>query len=94
MEKLESLAGGITSSLASDKTTSNCTVGMEANLYRLQYSRSTTDKKIFALKNVQHSISLPFETTDWINVQHGLPFETTDWINVQHGILVLFENTD
>jgi len=62
MEKLESLTGGITSSLASDKNATNCTVGIEADLYRLQYSCSTT-KESFALRNVQKRI--PFEITDW-----------------------------
>jgi len=66
MEKLESLTGGITSSLASDKNATNCTVDIEADLYRPQCSSSTT-KESFALRNVQHST--PSETTDRMNVQ-------------------------
>lgn len=76
MEKLESLTGGITSSLASDKNATNCIADIEADLYRLQYSRSTT-KGSFALRNVQHST--PSETTDRTNVQQRILFETTDW---------------
>jgi hypothetical protein len=51
MEKIESLTGGITSYLASDKNATNCTVDIEADLYRLQCSRSTT-KENFALGNM------------------------------------------
>jgi hypothetical protein len=75
MEKLESLTGGITSSLANYKNATNCTADIEADLYQLQYSRSTT-KESFALRNVQHST--PSETTDWMDEQQRTPFETTD----------------
>ena len=82
MEKLESLTGGITSSVASDNAT-NCTVDTEADLYRLQYSRSTT-KESSELRNVQHST--PSATTDRMNVQHSTPSATTDRKNVQQRI--------
>jgi hypothetical protein len=76
MSKLEWLTGGITASLASDKNATNCTVDIEAGLYRLQYRRSTT-KERYALRNVQHST--PSEITDRMNVQQRVPFDTTDW---------------
>jgi hypothetical protein len=75
MEKLESLTGGITSSLASDKNATNCATDIEADLYRLQCSRSTTKENV-ALRNMQHST--PSETTDRMNVQQRIPFEITD----------------
>jgi len=56
--------------------TTNCTVDIEVDLYRLQYSRSTT-KEGSALRNVQNST--PSETADRMNVQLHIPFETTDW---------------
>jgi len=76
MEKLESLTGGITSCLASDKDATICTVNIEVDLYRLQCSRSTT-KEGSAWRNVQNST--PSETSDRMNVQQRIPFETTDW---------------
>jgi len=80
MEKLESLTGGITSSLASDKNATNCTVDIEVDFYRLQYSRSTT-REGSALRNVQNST--PAESADRMNVQKSTLFETADRMNVQ-----------
>jgi len=49
---------------------------MEADLYRPQYSRSTT-KEGSALRNAQHSTQA--ETNERMNVQQRITFETTDW---------------
>jgi hypothetical protein len=87
MEKLESLTGGITSSLASDKNATNCTVDIEGDLYRLQYSRSTT-KESYELRNVQHST--PSETSDRMNAQQRIPFETTDWKKIPRSAVYPF----
>lgn len=63
MQKLESLTGGITSSLASDKNATNCTVDIEADLYGLQYSRSTTKALHWGMCNRRHRLKLPIR---WI----------------------------